>query len=170
MIQRTATFVIPKLSGYGKGVKNVISCQKPSGLSQITEKQAKQILDTLKKENTPVYDSLRGQINAMADQSGHRLNILFSETHPGMLEVTIAPKSAPTTREFFNELVRIFSDSKNAGKHAKNVKEMWQGASAVKQGETAITHVVDPKTDFIGQLRESLYKLIENAEFRKYAK
>lgn len=170
MISRIATFTIPKLSTYGKDIKNVITCQTPSYFSEVSMKEARAILRGLKKENPQAYDALRGQINAMADKSGHRLNILFSEAHPGMLEVTIAPKNAATTREFAEEFLDVFRDPENAVAHLKNLKKMWCEPKTLKEGETMMTHIVDPKTNFINELRESLYKLIENAEFRKYAK
>jgi len=170
MIGRIATFTIPKLPSYGKGVRNVISCQTPSGFSVVSMEEARAILRTLKKDNPRVYDALRGQINAMADKSGHRLNILFSESHPGMLEVSIAPKSAATTREVAEEFLEVFRDPKHAKSHLSKIKTMWNDAKQLKEGETMATHIVDPKKDFIAELRESLYKLIENAEFRKYAK
>ena len=87
-----------------------------------------------------------------------------------MLEVTIAPKNAATTREFAEEFLDVFRDPENAVAHLKKLKKMWREPKTLKEGETMMTHIVDPKTDFIAELRESLYKLIENAEFRKYAK
>lgn len=168
MIQKGVTYVLPKLKGY-TNIKNVVTVQGPSEFSSISAKEANKIMTTL-KENSTVYNGLRGQINAMADQSGHRLNILFSESNPGMLEVTIAPKSAATTRELADEFSALLKDPDNAGKHLKEIKRMIVDGFKTKEGETVMRHVVDPKSNFLGELRESLYKLIENAEFRKYAK
>lgn len=161
-----AKFFIPKLEGYAQA-KNVITVQRPSELSEVTTRQALKILDKLKENNRPVYDSLRGQFNAMADQSGHRINITFPEKHPGMLNITLAPKSSATTREAADEFLAIFTDLKNAPKHIKELRRMFSVAGTLKEGENMITHTVDPKTNFIGKLQNSLYNLIENNAFKK---
>lgn len=164
-----AKFIIPKLEGYVKA-RNVITLQRPSELSDVTANQALKILNQFKTNNKPTYDTLRGQFNAMADQSGHRINIMFSDRNPGMLDITLAPKSAATTREAADEFFAIFTDFKNAPKHIKELRRMFSEAGKLKEGENMITHTVDPKTNFMGKLQDSLYTLIENKEFRRLQK
>lgn len=156
---------IPKLRGYN-GVKNVITVQKPSSLSEVTMTEARDTMRALRNNET-AYNTLRGQINAAADASGHRLNILFSDMNPGMLDITIAPKSAATSREFLDEIVLMFKDSKNMKTHFSEVKRMFKEAKNLQRNENYTTVTVDPSKNFIPELRATLTRLIENKEFRK---
>lgn len=159
------TLVVPKLKSYVNS-KSVITLQRPSIVSDVTPEDAKQIWDEFRTSNKTVYNCLRGQINAMADQLGQRINITFSNKQPGMLDVTIAPKAAATTREAADEFVAIFRDFPNAQKHYANLKKMFATAEKIEKNGDVITHTVDPRTNFLGQIRESIYELAEKAKLR----
>ena len=163
-VQRSFLY-IPKLAGYN-GIKNVMKVQDRSLLSTLSEVETRNIMKAL-RENEPAYNALRGEINAAADASGHRLNILFSDMNPGMLDITIAPQTAATSREFLEEFLSMFKDPKNMKAHYNEFKRMFQESKKLKKNENYTTVTVDPSKNFVKELRDALTRLIENKEFRK---
>lgn len=115
----------------------------------------------------PGYNELRGRINAQADSAGMNINILFSEAHPGKLEVQIADKSLPTSRDMVDDAVNIFSDIKNAGKHFNALKTKLKGALNGDKNGGITTVIVDPKENYAQKIADALLDAIEAREFAR---
>ena len=148
-----------------KGAKSVITVQAPrySIINEdfvISKKTVQNIIQKF-KENKSQYDALTGQVNAQADSAGMRLNIRFSETHPGKLEIGIAHKSVPTTREVANEISLMFSDSKNIATHFKSICKMLKGAIKSDSQGGVKKVIVGPEEPYAEKVREALLDVIE---------
>lgn len=155
-----------------KGAKNVITVQAPrySIINEdfvISKKAAQNIIQKF-KENKSQYDALTGQVNAQADSAGMRLNIRFSETHPGKLEIGIAHKSVPTTREVANEISLMFSDSKNIATHFKSICKMLKGAIKSDSQGGVKKVIVGPEEPYAEKVREALLDVIEARELARH--
>lgn len=119
------------------------------------------------KANEASYNTLRGRINAQADSAGMNINILFSEAHPGKLEVQIADKSLPTSRDMIDDAVNIFTDIKNAGRHFNALKSKVKGALNGDKNGGITTVIVDPKENYAQKIADALLDAIEAREFAR---
>ena len=163
--------LIPKSNLY-ENAKNVMILNSPR-YSLITEdyviskKNAFKIIQQF-KQNKSQYNALRGQVNAQASSAGMRLNIRFSETHPGKLEVDIAHKSIPNSRELAGEIVKIFSDSANMKTHFKEVFKMLKGSIKSESQGGVKTVIINPEEPYATKIREALLDVIEAKELARH--
>lgn len=149
-----------------------VSLSRPKASVVLRESTAvpKEIVEKTIKEfkaNEASYDTLRGRINAQADSAGMNINILFSETHPGKLEVQIADRSLPTSRDLLDEATNIFTDIKNAGKHLKTLKAKFNGILNSEKNGGVTTVIVDPKENYAQKIADALLDAIEARDFAR---
>lgn len=156
------------VSNLYKNTKNVMMLQTPrySLIEEkyvISNKTAHKIIQSF-RNNKEQYNALRGQVNAQAAGAGMRLNIRFSETYPGKLEIDIADKSIPNTRELADEFSKMFSDSSNIKTHFKSICKMLKGALKSDSQGGVKTVIVGPEEQYAAKVREALLDVIEARE------
>lgn len=155
-----------------KGAKSVITIQAPrySVINEdfvISKKTVQNIIQRF-KENKSQYDALTGQVNAQADSAGMRLNIRFSETHPGKLEIGIAHKSVPTTRELIDEFTLMCTDPQNIKTHFNAICKMLKGSIKSESQGGVKKVIVGPEEPYAEKVREALLDVIEARELARH--